>query len=107
MSTTLLHELSPQVRSNIIQECKRVLKKEGRILFIDFHPGPIRPIKGWLAKLLIIISEIAAGREHFKNYRRFIKNGGLFALVNSHDLSIDDKRVVTGGAMAVLLLKKT
>lgn len=106
MSTTVLHELTPQVRSDIIEESMRVVKEEGRILYIDFHPGPIKPIKGWLTKLIITLAEIAAGRDHFNNYRVFIKNGGLIALANSHGLSIENKRVVSGGALAVVLLKK-
>lgn len=105
MSTTVLHELSPQVRSDILEESKRVVKEEGRILLIDFHPGPIKPIKGWLTKLIITMAEISAGRNHFKNYRVFIKSGGLINSVNSHGLIIEDKKVVSGGALAVFLFK--
>ncbi|MCP3953457.1 MAG: class I SAM-dependent methyltransferase, partial [Desulfobacterales bacterium] len=42
----VLHEMSPVNRDLVIEEMKRVLKENGRLLLIDFHPGPLRPLKG-------------------------------------------------------------
>jgi ubiquinone/menaquinone biosynthesis C-methylase UbiE len=84
---------------------KRVLKNSGRILLIDFHPGPIRPFKGWLTKLIIFLSEVAAGREHFRNYRHFMTIKGLPALITEHALVVEKQRIVSGGALALFLLR--
>ena len=46
MMTMVLHEMPPAVRSAVIDESKRTLKQNGRILLIDYHPGPVRPLKG-------------------------------------------------------------
>ena len=104
--TTVLHEMSPSVRSAVIEESKRVLDKNGRILLIDFHPGPIKPMKGWINKSIISIVEFLAWGEHFRNYRHFIKNKGLPALISAHGLSVVQERVVGGGSMALFLLGK-
>jgi len=104
--STVLHEMPRDLRSAVINECKRTLKKEGRILIIDFHPGPIRPIKGWLYKSIISVAEMAAGREHFKNYRDFMENKGLPGLISAHGLSMDKEKIVSGGNIALFLLRR-
>jgi ubiquinone/menaquinone biosynthesis C-methylase UbiE len=104
--TNVLHELPAGVRSAVIDESKRVLKRDGRILLIDFHPGPIHPLKGWLTKSIITLAEISGGREHFKNYRHFIANKGLPALIYVHDLVVDTKKIVAGGTLGLFLLRK-
>jgi len=82
ISMLSLHEISPDIRSAILTEIERVLRNDGRILLIDFHPGPYLPLQGWVSKLIIFTSELAAGREHFRNYRHFMAMGGLSALLN-------------------------
>lgn len=103
--STVLHEMSHDVRRAVIGESKRTLKDDGRILLIDFHPGPIRPFKGWLSKSIITFAEVMAGGEHFKNYRDFMANKGLLGLISPHELSIEKDKIVSGGNMALLLLR--
>lgn len=104
--STVLHEMPGTVRSAVISECKRTLNQEGRILMIDFHPGPIQPMKGWLYKSIISVVEMAAGREHFRNYRDFMKNKGLPELISAHELSVDQEKIVSGGNIALFLLRR-
>jgi ubiquinone/menaquinone biosynthesis C-methylase UbiE len=101
-----LHEMSAGTRSSVIREMKRVLKDGGRILLIDFHPGPLKPLQGWYTKLIITLSEIAAGREHFRNYRHFMRIKGIPTLIAEHGLLVDKSRIVSGGALAEFLLKE-
>ena len=103
--STVLHEMSNGVRSALITESKRILKKDGRILLIDFHPGPVQPFKGWVYKSIITLAEVMAGREHYKNYRDFMANQGLKGLISSHELFIDNEKIVSGGNIALLLLR--
>jgi ubiquinone/menaquinone biosynthesis C-methylase UbiE len=103
--TTVLHEMPQDVRSSVLNEMKRVLKEDGRILLIDFHPGPIRPLKGWIFKSFITLIEFMAGGEHYKNYRAFLANKGLPGLISSHGLSIDQEKIVSGGNIALMLLR--
>jgi ubiquinone/menaquinone biosynthesis C-methylase UbiE len=98
-----LHEMSPETRSAVVVEIKRVLKTDGRSLLIDFHPGPYRPLQGWISKIIIIFSELAAGREHFRNYRHFMANGGLGAVAAQQGLEVEKQRILAGGTFAIYL----
>jgi len=100
-----LHEMDERMRSEVIGEIKRVVKRDGRILLIDFHAGSPRPLKGWLSKLVILLSEVAAGRRHFRNYRHFMSIGGLPRLIEESKLSIEKEKIVGDDTMALYLLR--
>jgi ubiquinone/menaquinone biosynthesis C-methylase UbiE len=103
----VMHEIYPGTRSSMLKEMKRILKKEGKILLIDYHTGPIRPFKGWFTKMVIHFIEGFAGERHFTNYRQFLSSGGLASLAFSHGLSVVEKKIVSGGTLALFLLQKT
>ena len=103
ISMLLLHEISPETRSSVLNEVKRILKVNGRILLIDYHPGPYQPMQGWISKTIIIISELAAGWEHFKNYRQFMATKGLATLLAQQNLKIEKERILAGGTFSVCL----
>ncbi|MEK6256241.1 MAG: class I SAM-dependent methyltransferase, partial [Chloroflexota bacterium] len=90
-----LHEMDPDIRTEVAAEMKRVVKSDGRILWIDFHTGSIQGIKGWLTQVFIFLSELAAGRKHFANSRQFLRTGGLRTLIDAQQLEID-KEVIVG-----------
>lgn len=92
------------MRTVILVEMKRTLKPDGNILIIDFHPGKLRFPKGWLTKGIITISEIAAWREHFKNYRHFMSHGGMPTLIEQQNLTIVTQKIVSGGNFGLFLL---
>ena len=100
-----LHEMDQPERMSVISEMKRILKTDGRILLIDFHAGPVRPLKGWLTKPIIFLSEVAAGRRHFRNYRNFISIRGLPTLIKENRLTEEQRKVVAGGTLALHLVR--
>jgi ubiquinone/menaquinone biosynthesis C-methylase UbiE len=100
-----LHEMDRDDRGRVIDEIRRVLKTEGRVLLIDFHAARPRPVRGWLTKVVILLSEIAAGRRHFRNYRQFMSAGGLPEILRDHRLSLLEQRIVGGDTLALLLLR--
>ena len=101
-----LHEMSPGTRSAVLNEIKRVLKPDGRLLLIDFHLGPYQPLQGWISKTIIFFSELAAGREHYKNYRQFMATGGLENLLSQHQMNIEKRSILAGGTFAVCLVSE-
>jgi ubiquinone/menaquinone biosynthesis C-methylase UbiE len=103
ISMLSLHEMAQPTRSGVISEMKRVLKHDGRILLIDFHPGPYQPLQGWISKLVIFFAELAAGGEHYKHYRQFMAARGLAALAALHNLEIEKQNILAGGTFAVCL----
>ena len=106
ISMLTLHEMSPETRSAVLNEVKRVLKDDGRLLLIDFHLGPYRPLQGWISKTIIFFSELAAGREHFKNYRQFIATKGLSTLISQHQMNTEKQSILAGGTFAICLVSK-
>ena len=105
-SMTVLHEMDEEVRIGVLKEADRILKPNGRILFIDFHNGPIRKLKGVVSKIVITFFEMVAGKRHFKNYRHFIRNGALPRLIKSRNFEIVDQKIVAGGTFGLFLLRK-
>ena len=104
-TTLVIHEMSPQIRQTVLSEMARVMKPNGRILIIDFHPGKLKIPQGWFTKVFITFSEFMAGRDHFKHYRDFMKHGGFPTLVAQQNLDTEITRIVSGGNMALFLLK--
>lgn len=104
VSMLVIHEIDHPLRLEILGEIKRVLKPGGRVLLIDFNPGRPESFKGWRSKATILFSEIAAGREHFKNYRHFMSIGGLPTLLESAGFSVVKQRFVAGGTLTLVLL---
>ncbi len=105
LATTVLHAMLPEVRGTVLDEMKRVLRPDGRMLVIDFEAGPVRPLRGWIIKAVIAISESAAGRRHHRNSRNFMASGGLPTLFGDRGLSVDQCRIVSGGAIGVYLVR--
>lgn len=100
-----LHEMPGEMRTPVFAEMKRVVKSNGRILLVDFHPGPIEFPKGWLSKLVITFFELTAGFTHFINYRSFIKAKGLQTLIHLQNLVIEKEIIVSGGNIVLYVTK--
>ena len=99
-----LHEMHEIVRASVLMEMVRVVKKDGRILIIDFHPGSIRFPKGWFYKAIIYFFEIAAGSEHFMNFRAFIARNGIPSLIESQSLKLEKVKIVGGGNLGIYVV---
>jgi ubiquinone/menaquinone biosynthesis C-methylase UbiE len=106
VSMLVLHEMDHPIRLAVLDEIKRVLKPNGRLLLIDFSPGPVQSFEGWRTKAIIVLSEIAAGREHFRNYRHFMSINGLHNLIETAELTVVKQKTVGGGPLTLILLQK-
>ncbi|MBE9525198.1 MAG: class I SAM-dependent methyltransferase [Chloroflexi bacterium] len=106
VSMLVMHEIDHELRLAVIDEIKRVLKPSGKILLIDFNPGPIQSFEGWKTKAIILLSEMAAGRKHFRNYRHFMSINGLHNLIESAGLVVEKQKIVGGGPLTLILLSK-
>jgi ubiquinone/menaquinone biosynthesis C-methylase UbiE len=105
LSMLVLHEMNPSTRMSVLAEMKRVLRPDGRILLIDFHAGRARFPKGWLTRPVIFLSELAAGRRHFRNYRHFMSIRGLPGLIEASGLAQEQVKLVAGGTLALHLVR--
>jgi ubiquinone/menaquinone biosynthesis C-methylase UbiE len=103
--TIVLHEMAADVQKIVLREAHRVMKETGHIVIIDFHPGPLKPVKGWFYRVIINIAEFLAGREHFKNSRKYLAAGGIPALIDTCKLHINDYKIVSGGNFGIFVVK--
>lgn len=103
---TVLHEMDHEIRLQTLAEAKRLIKKDGRIILIDFQPGPVKAFKGWISKIIIFFAELGAGGDHFRNFRHFMRMGGLPKLIGEAGLNIDRKRILSGGTFGIYIINK-
>ena len=68
-----LHEKERDVRDLVISEIKRVVKKGGGIVFIDFQA----PMPGNIHSYIIKMIEFFAGKDHFRCFNDYMKQGGF------------------------------
>jgi ubiquinone/menaquinone biosynthesis C-methylase UbiE len=104
-ATLMFHEMPAALRSPVMGEAKRVVKKDGRFLVTDYHPGPARFPVGWFTKALITCIESLASGDHSRNYRSFMGNAGLAPLIAENGLLIDKQEIVGGGTIGLYLLR--
>jgi len=94
-----LHEKEGASRDRIVSEMRRVVKKGGTLAIVDYSvPYPTNAY-GRAARLL----EQMAGRDHFRCFREFIRDGGVDSLLSRHGLQ-EDKRE-HAGRMPISILK--
>jgi ubiquinone/menaquinone biosynthesis C-methylase UbiE len=104
-SMFVLHEMDHDIRLATLGEMKRVIKPDGHILLIDFHAGRARPLKGWIVKPMIFLTELTAGGRHFRNYRHFISIRGLPTLIAASELDQQKMKIVAGSCLALHLVQ--
>jgi len=105
LSVITIHEMPPAVRSSVMKEAKRVLKRNGRYIIYDYNVGKIKFPQIILKRAESIIYEILAGREHFKNYREYMAKG-LQPYIRGCGFRIEEEKIVDPGEMTFFLLRK-
>ena len=101
-----LHEMPSATRTAVMAQMVRVVNQDGRLVLIDYRSGPIRFPKGWFFKAFIVSMEVAAGREHFHNYRDFLAREGLPGLISAYGLLVETEKVVSAGNMLAYVARK-
>jgi ubiquinone/menaquinone biosynthesis C-methylase UbiE len=103
LSFLTIHEMPTAVRAPVMDEIVRVTGTDGLALFIDYHPGPYRFLKGWFYRTVIYAIEFGAGWEHFQNHRDFLARQGLPRLLEEHRLEVTREKILAGGNIQVVL----
>jgi ubiquinone/menaquinone biosynthesis C-methylase UbiE len=102
VASLMLHELTPLARDTVVREMLRVVAPTGRLLVIEFHPGPWRMPKGWFYRAFSVIAESVAG--HRDRSAAFLAEGGVPGLAARLGVPIERAKVVAGGNMALYVL---
>jgi len=93
-----LHEKERTARNIIISEMKRVVKKNGSLIFIDYQvPLPRRP-STYLSKAI----EFIAGGSHFRCFKDYIAQGGMTEILKINRLSEEKRDYLKNGLMVII-----
>lgn len=95
-----LHEKTTETARGVLKEARRVLKNDGRLLVVDFLFDEETKLTG---RLGVTAVERIAGGEHYRNFKNYIRAGGLAGLVDSEDFrEIRRRRAIAGGGVIVM-----
>ena len=99
-----LHETGWEQAQGILKEIHRILKPSGRLIVADYALTPAtRPA----ARAAVYAIEYLAGGDHFRNFSRYIRNGGLEKLVAPGCFTTIEDRFHGQRSIVVRLLRKT
>ncbi len=100
-----LHEMATETRMVTTGEMLRVLTPGGKLIVFDYAaPENWRSTFG-LALLGLL--ERIAGKEHFKNFVRFTRTGGIDQFLKAFPLKVIRSRTYYLGALRLVFLEKT
>jgi demethylmenaquinone methyltransferase/2-methoxy-6-polyprenyl-1,4-benzoquinol methylase len=74
-----IHEKDFVSQMGVLNEAHRLIRGDGYLLIVDFDFDDRTNI---LIKMGIFIVEMIAGREHYTNFKHFLKNSGVSGLVD-------------------------
>jgi ubiquinone/menaquinone biosynthesis C-methylase UbiE len=103
MISFAVHEKDRSTQCGMLKEVYRILKKDGLLLIVDFD---FDSKTAKIGKMGIAAIERMAGKEHYANFKNFIKNNGLSSLIKEDRFEFikSTKRVFNG--IGVLQYKK-
>ncbi len=103
MTAFSLHEKNHASARKIVEEMVRVTSEGGDILIVDYELSEKTSI---LSKILIYFIEWVAGGEHYRNFRSYIKKGGLPELLSGIKLKEVQRHYFGQYGIVLLLLRR-
>lgn len=95
----VIHEVDEHLRNNIL---KTLSENADKVILIDYmHPRP-SSYWSWLNEAV----EFVAGREHYSNFKSYLKNNGLRGLAEQNKLKITKEIKNTPSTSHIVVLEK-
>jgi ubiquinone/menaquinone biosynthesis C-methylase UbiE len=98
-----LHEMERDDRNRAVSEMKRVVKKEGVLIFIDFQVPLPQNIFAYLIKAV----EFLAGRDNRTCFRDYLAQGGLNQILKENQLIPQKEALLMSGNLQVIKASNT
>jgi ubiquinone/menaquinone biosynthesis C-methylase UbiE len=99
-----VHEMKHSSAVQVVNEALRVLTSGGKLIVFDYRPGA--DLISRISLLLMHIPERLAGKRHYRNFKFFIKMGGLESFICLFPLKVLFDRKYFGGAAAIVVSEK-
>lgn len=93
-----LHEKERAARDKIISEMKRVVRKGGALIFLDFQV----PVPNTIFPRLVKVIEFLAGRNHHRCFRDYLAQGGLGVLLARNQLAEARRDYLNDGLITII-----
>jgi len=103
MTAFSLHEKNHASARKIVEEMVRVTAEGGDILIVDYE---LSEKTSTLSKILIYFIEWLAGGEHYRNFKSYIKKGGLPELLSGITLTEVERHYFSQYGIVLLLFRK-
>ena len=99
-----LHDKKPELRIKILDEAKRLLTPDGKIILVDYEQpwNRLSRVGGFITSII----ERTAGREHFRNLQDFLNQGGLQKFIKKNGLVETDRRNFEWANTSIVMTKK-
>jgi ubiquinone/menaquinone biosynthesis C-methylase UbiE len=93
-----LHDKPPQARYKVVSEMRRVVRRDGVLVFIDFNfPLPRHP---WAVAARAI--EFIVGGEHYRGFRDYLDRSGMDDIMDGHGLREEQRAYLKSGLMVAV-----
>lgn len=96
-----LHDKEQGIRDRVVSEMKRVIKKEGSLIFIDFQVPLPKNVWGGFVRII----ESLAGGTHYRGFKDYLRHGGLEHILRAHQLREDYRDHFKGGIVVIVKAK--
>jgi len=97
----VLHEIENKDRDKVISEMKRVVKKDGRLIFVDFNC----PLPKSMISFSVKLVEFFAGRNHWHNFKNYLKEGGILKILERNKLKPEKVECLKSGLLVAVRAK--
>ncbi len=98
--TLALHELSDNLRMDILTEMKRISKN---LIIVDYSAPLPKNISGWGSRHI----EMLAGGAHYAGFKNYIERGGLPAIINEIGFTIKHQYTAIDNAIIIIEITST
>ncbi|MGB2764180.1 MAG: class I SAM-dependent methyltransferase [Candidatus Aminicenantaceae bacterium] len=98
-----LHDKSQELRIKMLDEAKRLLTPEGKIILVDYEQPWNR--RSRIGKFFAYLIERMGSCKHFRNWRQFLKQGGLRAFEEKNGLVEIERHNIELGNSSIVVAK--
>lgn len=99
----VLHSVSADDASDLLDEARRLLAADGHVLITDFGVEHLRLPRGWGMRAVTALAELAAGPAHARHAVEFLRRGGTAGLLNHTWRTVQQKHTA-GGNITITVL---
>lgn len=92
----IIHEIPQQERLQILRTVQQVAEK---VIILDYNTP--QPFSIWGAAIRMI--EFLAGREHYRNFRGFVRQGGLPKLCQEAGIAVQQEKINRAGVFRIVV----